>query len=375
MAADSDDLARYRANLQGEVDSIALYSALAETETDARVAGVYRSLAGVEERHADFWRQQIAAKGGSAPPPVPGLRIRVLTWLARRFGAATVLPSIVAAEARDRSAYLDQAEAKAAGLPATEASHARIVQAAMAKSGGLAGSEIARIEGRHRAGSGNALRAAVLGANDGLVSNMSLVMGVAGAAAAEQTILLAGLAGLIAGACSMAMGEWLSVNSSRELYQRQIAIEAAELERSPAEEREELILIYQAKGLSEAQATEVADRLLSDRTSAVDALAREELGIDPEELGGSAWVAAASSFVLFATGAIFPVAPFFFLVGDAAVIASLALSGLALAAIGAGTSLFTGRSLLFSAARQIAIGYLAAGITYAIGALVGVSLS
>ena len=215
----------------------------------------------------------------------------------------------------------------------------------------------------------------MLGANDGLVSNLSLVMGVAGAAAAEKTILLAGLAGLIAGACSMAMGEWLSVNSSRELFQRQIATEAEELERSPAEEREELILIYQAKGLTEAQATEIADRLLTDKKSAVDTLAREELGIDPDELGGSAWTAAISSFILFAIGAIFPVAPFFFLVGSTAVVTSLAVSGLALATIGAGTSLFTGRSLAFSAGRQILIGYLAAGITYGIGALVGVSLT
>ena len=164
----------------------------------------------------------------------------------------------------------------------------------------------------------------MLGANDGLVSNMSLVMGVAGAAAAEQTILLAGLAGLIAGACSMAMGEWLSVNSARELAEQQIALEASELEMFPEQEREELILIYQSKGLSEAEATSVADRLLGQDGAAVDTLAREELGIDPKELGGSAWVAGASSFMLFAIGAIFPVAPFFFLTGATAVIASLA---------------------------------------------------
>ena len=306
---------------------------------------------------------------------MPGVRVRLLSWLARRFGAASVLPSIIAAEARGNAAYLDQSEAIAAGLPAEEKAHARVVQAAMAGSGGLAGPEIARLEGRHRAGSGNALRAAVLGANDGLVSNLSLVMGVAGAAAAEQTILLAGLAGLIAGACSMAMGEWLSVNSSRELYQRQIALEAAELAQSPEEEREELVLIYQAKGLSEDQARAIAERLLSDGSAAVDTLAREELGIDPDELGGSAWTAAVSSFVLFAAGAIFPVAPFFFLTGTTAVVASLAASGVALALLGAGTSLFTGRSLAFSALRQLLIGYAAAAVTYGVGAVVGVSLT
>ena len=375
MADDLDDLSRYRTNLQGEVDSVALYTALSKAEPDPKIAEVYRRLAKVEGKHADVWRQAIARKGASSGKPAPSVRARVLGWLAKRLGVGAVLPVVVAAEGRDHAAYKDQPEAIAAGLPADEESHARVIRAAMAGSGGLAGPEIAQLEGRHRSGSGNALRAAVLGANDGLVSNMSLVMGVAGAAAAEQTILLAGLAGLIAGACSMAMGEWLSVNSARELSQRQIALEASELKQFPDEEREELILIYQSKGLSEKEATSVADRLLSQDGAAVDTLAREELGIDPSELGGSAWVAGVSSFMLFAVGAIFPVAPFFFLAGATAVIASLLFSGVALALIGFGTSLFTGRSIGFSVLRQILIGYAAAGITYGVGALVGVSLS
>jgi len=374
MADKQDELSRYRTNLQGEVDSIALYAALSQAETDPRIAEVYRRLAKVEARHADVWRAAIAREGGSAGEVSPSPRARVLGWLAKRLGVGAVLPVVVAAEDRDHAAYKDQPEAIAAGLPADEESHARVIRTAMAGSGGLAGPEIAQLEGRHRGGSGNALRAAVLGANDGLVSNMSLVMGVAGAAAAEQTILLAGLAGLIAGACSMAMGEWLSVNSARELAQRQIALEATELKQFPDEEREELILIYQSKGLSEKEATSVADRLLSQDGAAVDTLAREELGIDPSELGGSAWVAGLSSFMLFAIGAIFPVAPFFFLTGATAVIASLLFSGVALALIGFGTSLFTGRSIWFSVLRQILIGYAAAGITFGVGALVGVSL-
>ena len=170
------------------------------------------------------------------------------------------------------------------------------------------------------------------------------------------------------------MGEWLSVTSSRELYQKQIATEADELEQSPEEEKAELMLIYQAKGLDEAAAQALADRLLSSKDTALDTLVREELGIDPDELGGSAWAAATVSFFLFSAGAIFPVAPYFFLGGWPAVAASLALSGLALAAIGAGTSLFTGRGLLFSAVRQMLIGYAAAAITFGIGHLVGVSL-
>jgi VIT1/CCC1 family predicted Fe2+/Mn2+ transporter len=172
----------------------------------------------------------------------------------------------------------------------------------------------------------------------------------------------------------MAMGEWLSVTSSRELSQRQIDIEADELKRIPEEEKEEMVLIYQAKGLDEAAARALADQLMANKDTALDTLVREELGIDPAELGGSAWTAAGASFGLFAAGAIFPVAPFFFLGGGAAIAASLAASGVALLLIGAGTSLFTGRPLWFSGLRQLVIGYAAAGITYAIGRLVGVEL-
>ena len=239
--------------------------------------------------------------------------------------------------------------------------------------GGASGSSLARLEGRHRAG-GNALRAAVLGANDGLVSNLSLVMGVAGAAESGRLILLTGLAGLVAGACSMAMGEWLSVTSSRELSQQQIDIEADELQRMPEDELEEMVLIYQAKGLDETAARALAERLMANKDSALDTLVREELGIDPEELGGSAWAAGGTSFGLFALGAIFPVAPFFVLDGVPALLASLVASGAALALIGGGTSLFTGRGVLFSAARQLLIGYAAAAVTFGIGRLVGVSL-
>ena len=214
----------------------------------------------------------------------------------------------------------------------------------------------------------------MLGANDGLVSNLSLVMGVAGAAVAGHTILLTGLAGLVAGACSMAMGEWLSVTSSRELAQQQIDIEADELQRMPDEEKEEMILIYQAKGLDEATARALAERLMANKETALDTLVREELGIDPEELGGSPWAAAGASFGLFSLGAIFPVAPFFFLGGASALIASLAAGGVALVLIGAGTSLFTGRSVFLSSARQLAIGLAAAGVTYGIGRLVGVTV-
>jgi vacuolar iron transporter family protein len=372
--ADDGSVARYRTNLQGEVDSAALYRAMAETEKDPHLSEVYRRLAAVEEAHAEFWRKQLGRIGATARARRPGWRTRALVWLARRFGPQFVLPTLSTLEQRDVGTYDKQPEAVAGGLPVAERSHNRVVEAmASAMPGGATGSSLARLEGRHRTG-GNALRAAVLGANDGLVSNLSLVMGVAGAAVPSATILLTGLAGLVSGACSMAMGEWLSVTSSRELNQQQIDIEADELTRMPEEEKEEMVLIYQAKGLDEAAARALADRLMANKDSALDTLVREELGIDPDELGGSPWAAAAASFGLFALGAIFPVAPLFWLTGSAALLASLAASGVALVLIGGGTSLFTGRPLLFSSARQLAIGFAAAGITYAIGRIVGVSL-
>jgi len=366
---------RYTANLQGEVDGAALYRTLSQTEKNPQLAEVYGRLGAVEEAHAEFWKRKLGAIGRRVPRLRPSFRTRALAWLARRFGPAFVLPTINTLEQMDSGAYDVQPEAVAGGLPAAERSHARIIEALAApSSAGFSGSTIARLEGRHRALGGNALRAAVLGANDGLCSNLSLVMGVAGADLTSHAILVTGLAGLLAGAFSMALGEWLSVSTTRESYQRQIKTEADELAQVPEEEQEELALIYQAKGLPEDQAKALAQRLIANKETALDTLVREELGIDPEELGGSAWAAAGTSFLLFAAGAIFPVAPYFALAGLPAVIASLAASGVALFVIGAGTTLFTGLSVWFSGARQLLIGFAAAGVTYGIGKLIGAAL-
>jgi len=372
---DENDVKRFALNLQGEVDGATLYAALAKAEPDPHLAEVFKKLSSVESAHAQFWRNHLERKGAGGLRVSPSFRARALSWLARRFGPAFVLPTIAAAEARDIDAYDAQPDAVAGGLPTDERSHARVIDAAASTGLGLAGPGIATLEGRHRGGGGNSLRAAVLGANDGLVSNLSLVMGVAGAATSAHTVLLTGIAGLVAGSCSMAMGEWLSVNSSRELYQRQIATEAAELEQSPQEEEEELVLIYQAKGLPEDQAKALAKQLISRKDTALDTLVREELGIDPDQLGGSAWTAAIASFLLFAFGAIFPVVPYFFFSGWTAVFVSLSVSGATLGGIGAATSLFTGRNVVFSATRQLSVGYVAAAITFGIGHLVGVSLN
>jgi VIT1/CCC1 family predicted Fe2+/Mn2+ transporter len=241
--------------------------------------------------------------------------------------------------------------------------------------GTSSGADIARPERWHCGASGNNLRAAVLGANDGLVSNFCLIMGVAGAGSANRAILLTGLAGLVAGACSMALGEWLSVTNARELARTQIAREAEEIEQTPRAEEQELALIYQGKGLPKADAQRMAAELMTNKNAALDTLAREELGIDPTDPGGNPLSAAAMSFVLFSVGAIFPVLPFIGLQGRPAILTSIAASVAALCAVGLLTSLFNGRSPAFSAARQAVFGCAAAALTYGIGALLGVSLS
>jgi VIT1/CCC1 family predicted Fe2+/Mn2+ transporter len=355
------------------IDSATLYDTLAEGERDGAIADVYRSLAATEREHAAFWEVRLRGAGVHAPPLAPSTRARVLRWLARRFGPGLMLPVLIDAEVGDMSGYAGQPETTGTALPIQERSHGRLLRA-IRDTGGLEGRSLARLEGRHRAVGGNALRAAVLGANDGLVSNLSLVMGVAGAELSGHGILVTGLAGLLAGAGSMALGEWLSVQSSRELYERQLSIEREELAAAPEEEAEELALIYQARGVPAEQARALAERVVASPETALGALAREELSIDPEELGGSAWVAASTSFLLFATGAIIPVLPFLFLEGNEAVGASIAASAVALLGIGAAITLMTGRNVWFSAGRMLAFGLSAAALTFAVGRLIGVSL-
>ena len=272
----ADDAERYRANLRNEIDSASIYEALASAESDDKTSEVYARLAKVERAHAEFWAAKLGDAGTSNLSPSG--RARILAFLGKKFGPSFVLPTLAKNEAADSAQYDGQPDAVAAGMHDDERGHAKVVQAMAQGVGGLDGPTLAKLEGRHRGGGGNALRAAVLGANDGLVSNLSLVMGVAGAAAEGKTILLTGLAGLVAGACSMAMGEWLSVNSAREMAQKQIATERDELEQAPEMEKQELILIYQAKGLDEASAKTLADKLFGTKEAALDTLVREELG-------------------------------------------------------------------------------------------------
>ncbi len=374
--ATREDIDRYRENWQDEINSAAEYRSMAKSEADTRLAKVYTNLAQMEEAHLAFWEEKLRKAGALVGPRRPSWRSRVLSWIARRFGPDLVLSTIAAREEVDQNAYAKQPETRGTRMPSQERWHAKVLkQLVVTQPGGLQGSFLARLEGRHRAVGGNALRAAVLGANDGLCSNLSLVMGVVGAAVDSTGILLTGLAGMLAGACSMALGEWVSVTSSQELEQREIRIEASELAEDPEGEGEELKLIYEAKGLGANEADAMVARLLKDRSSALDALAREELGIDPAERGGSAREAAMSSFVLFTIGAVVPIIPFLVARGNVAVTASLAVSALALFGIGAAITLFTGMPVWRSGGRQLLLGLAAAGVTYGVGRLIGIAIT
>jgi VIT1/CCC1 family predicted Fe2+/Mn2+ transporter len=371
---ESSDIIRYRRNYLEEQQAIRLYERLAEAESNPNLAEVYRKLAAVEERHAAYWAEKLRENGAAIPAVRPSWRTRIFGWLAVRMGTAFVLPSIAAQEKTAAMDYTGQSDAESVHMPAEERSHARIFQRLTQTSQGLQGNKLAYFEGRHPAAGGNSLRAAVLGANDGLVSIFSLVMGVAGAGVPTHTIVATGLSGLLAGALSMAFGEWLSVQSSRELYQHQLAIEEQELAETPQEELEELTLIYQAKGIDSLTARKMAEHLISEPTTALDTLAREELGIDPEELGGSAWEAALTSFGLFAVGAIFPMVPYLIFQEVTAIIASAVFSAAGLFLIGALITLMTGKHPVLSGLRQVLFGLASAGVTFGIGKIIGVSL-
>ncbi len=372
--SNTEDIKRYAANRQKEIDGAAMYLALAEVEKQQQMSDVYRKLAASEEKHAAVWEKKLLDLNVKFPPRKTSRRTSVMIWLAKRFGPQFVLPTLTANERADSQAYDGQPDIEAEEFSADEKSHARLLTMASHSTGGLPGGTVAQLEGRHRASGGNALRAAVLGANDGLVSILSLVMGVAGATSSNKDVLIAGLAGVLAGAGSMALGEWLSVQSSRELYEHQIKLEAEEIAESPEEELEELTLIYQSKGLPGDRAHELASHMMEDKTHILDTLAREELGIDPEELGGSAYEAAFTSFILFAVGAFFPIFPYFFWAGTTAIYISLAVSAIGLFIIGAAITLMTGRGVLYTGMRQVLVGMVAAALTFGVGKLIGVSV-
>jgi VIT1/CCC1 family predicted Fe2+/Mn2+ transporter len=384
------DVAQSLDNLKLERDAITLYDGLAGIEKDPRRAEAFRTIAGNERRHADVWASKLRELGAVVPEAGgPRLRIRTILLIARLLGTHAVRDMVQALEGDEEQLYTAQAAPEVEAIAADEREHAEIWKrldgggtAAGATGAGASRdtkpSDIPAREKWHRAGQSGTLRATIFGASDGLVSNLALVMGVAGASAnagpgAGSFVLLAGIAGLLAGAFSMAAGEYISMQSQRELFERQIALERAELEAMPAEEQAELAMLYRAKGFTEAEANVVAARMFADPQHALDTLVREELGLDPDQLG-SPWGAAAGSFVAFGIGAVVPVIPYVLTSGGVAFFSAIGLSLAALFAVGAGVSLLTGRSLLFSGARQVLIGSAAAIVTYIVGIAIGVSV-
>ncbi|MBI3978725.1 MAG: VIT1/CCC1 transporter family protein [Chloroflexi bacterium] len=360
-------IARYRANLQDETDSAALYRGLAADELDRERAEIFAELARAEERHSAVWQAKLELAGDRRPAPRPSCRIAILLWLAGRFGTRSVLGIAGGMERLGTRSYGQQAGA--AELADEERAHERT----LAQLERPAAPGVHRLESWHRSGGGGSLRAAIFGVNDGLLSNTSLILGVAGAGGEPRFVLLAGVAGLLAGAFSMAAGEYVSMGAQRDLLERQVGLERAELEANPEEERAELIQIYQAKGVPAASAEQLVEVLMRDPRVALDTLAREELGLDPGELG-SPWGAAIFSFLAFAGGAIVPLVPFALIPGPAALVVTAAISAVTLFLIGASLSLFTGTHPLLSGGRMLVIGTAAATVTYLAGSLFGVAV-
>jgi len=331
-----------------ELQSAWLYREIARVERDPAARAMFGELAAAAEAQAAHW----AGVAPSAPGTfAPSRRARVVARLVRTLGPRRMLPVLASMKVRGLSVY----------------SSRRPAGHAMPRS-------LEDFGQRHRSvGSGGALRAAVFGLNDGLVSNTSLILGIAGAGAEPRTLLLTGIAGLLAGAFSMAAGEYVSMRSQRELFEYQIGQERDELAEYPEEETEEIALIYKARGLGLDEARAVARKLMSDPEHALDTLAREELGLNPDDLGspcGAAW----TSFLAFAAGALLPLAPHLWLTGAAAIWSTAAIAVVALFSVGAALALFTGRGASASGLRMVLIGSAAGAATYGIGLLFGVSV-
>jgi VIT1/CCC1 family predicted Fe2+/Mn2+ transporter len=383
ISRDPAELEHSLRNLKLERDAVQLYDGLAAMESDPVRADAFHAIAGNERRHAFVWATRVQACGAEVPQMVPPRwRVRAILATARLFGTKSVSGMVKALEGDELALYEDLEGPEMGAIAADEREHAAIwkrldmgmpgVEPASPEA--AAAAEIAiRDESWHRAaGQSGALRAAVFGINDGLVSNLALVMGFAGATTDNELIVLAGVAGLLAGAFSMAAGEYVSMQSQKELFERQIDLEREELRFMPEKEQQELAALYRSKGLSEEEAALVADRLMQDPEHALDTKIREELGLDPDELG-SPWGAATYSFGAFALGAVIPLAPFLLTDGLPAIALSVFLALTALFIVGALVSLLTGRGLLFSGLRQVAIGGAAALVTFVVGSIIGVA--
>lgn len=373
------DRAASLAGLALERDAIWLYDRLATIEKDPKRREAFAHIAASERRHAAIWESKLVSLGETVPPhPRPSWRVRQIAILARLFGTKAVSDMVKALEGFEESVYGEHGDVPEVGeIAKDEAKFAEIWR-------GLDGSSDKEKSARatmsarepwHRAGGSGTLRASIFGISDGLVSNAALVMGIAGATTSTQGgfVVLAGVAGLLAGAFSMAAGEYVSMRSQTELFERQIELERAELEAAPEEEATEIAAVYRRRGFSESDAQSIATQLMSSPEIALETLVREELGLNPDELG-SPWGAAIGSFIAFGIGAVIPLIPFIVFPGGVALLGSIVATSVALFAVGAAVSLLTGRSALYSGARQFGIGAAAAAVTYAVGNLIGVNV-
>lgn len=359
-------------NIQTEVDASFLYGLLAEKEEDQNVKEVFQQMSEIEKSHALAFLKKTGLNENQMPKPSG--RAKTLRYIGSLIGYDYVLGVLMDTEKSLSNSIGKARKNTGTASSVSDTAHVKILETILESNPKVAGNALSRFEKRHRSVGGNALRAAVLGGNDGLVSNFSLVMGIAGATSGQSEVLLTGLAGLLAGALSMSLGEWISVQSSKELYENQMSLEMDELEVNPEGELKEMALIYRAKGIPQQQAEKMAEEMMSDKASAHRFLVQEELGINVEELKGSAMEAALASFFLFAVGAIIPVIPFFFWGGTKAILFSAGFSAVGLFLIGSAITLFTGKSIWFSGMRQVIFGLLAAAITFGIGRLIGVSV-
>lgn len=382
----SSDPRRFLTYLEAERNASLLYRALAET-TDGERREALLELADIEDDHAAHWIAKCEEYGVAVPPLPTALApddVQLVTR-ARSLGLTSILDVLEETEGANAGMYDDEPEAGAT-MSADERRHAEMFRALkdghvvpVLPEGTFPHRTLKQGDGEpwHRADKSGSIRAAIFGVSDGLVSNTALVMGFAGASIAgaidNSTVLFAGLAGLLAGAFSMAAGEYVSMASQRDLFKREIALEASELKEKPEEEQREIELIYRAKGVPRDEAAQLARRLMADPDTALDTLVREELGLDPGELG-SAWKAATFSFVSFAIGASVVVIPYALLSGIPALVTAIVLAVMGLVVVGGLVGRFSGRGVLFSAGRQLLWGVGAAGVTYVVGSIVGVNV-
>ncbi|MEJ5209925.1 MAG: VIT1/CCC1 transporter family protein [Burkholderiales bacterium] len=341
---------------QEEKRSAYLYRVVSDAESGTPRQILFLELARAADEQAELWAREMR-KSGHTPPAryVPDLRTRLVAWLVKKLGPRYLRPVLAAMKVRGMSLYTK------------------------APVGHAMPTDVSQVGRRHQGmGAGNNLRAAVFGVNDGLVSNASLILGVAGAVSHSPgeagMIVLSGIAGLLAGAFSMAAGEYVSVRSQREMYEYQIGLERAELEQYPEEEAAELALIFEHKGMGREEARALAAKLIADPDRALDTLAREELGLDPDDLG-SPLAAAVFSFLSFSAGAALPLLPFVLFDAARALPVAVVLTALALFGVGATLSLFTGRNAWLGGLRMLAIGGTAGAATWLIGRALGVTLA